>query len=384
MAVAAAEGGSNSIGACSQTPAAAAAVQQLTRGLVSVSGASSHGSSWGSQIQQPCRNQLHRLTDGFTQTAARSIHTSTAAAAQDFYDVLGVAKGATDQEIKKAYYKLAKKYHPDTNKGNPEAAKQFQEVSKAYETLRDPEKRRMYDRLGREGMDRMEQEGGGGGGFDGGFQWQWQEGQGGGPAWSVEEIMQHFFGGAAGGAAGGFGGGNMFASAAFMLDTPLRLTFMEACKGVRKPIDLSRLTGMQMPPVEVDIPPGLNTGQTIQVKAQVPGKQQAINIMLAIEVEPHPQFSRRGHDIIYPLTLRLSEALTGKTVQVPTIDGRSELVVPPLTLSGEVLRMAGKGVEHPRTGQRGSQLVTVRVVKPRKLTPKQEQLLKEFAAEDKD
>lgn len=294
--------------------------------------------------------------------------------------MLGVARGATDQEIKKAYYKLAKKYHPDTNKDNPEAAKQFQEVSKAYETLRDPEKRRMYDRLGREGMDRMEQEGGGGGGggFDGGFNWQWQEG--GGQAWSVEDIMQHFFGGAA----GGFGGpgGNVFTSAAFMMDAPLRLTFMEACKGVRKPVDLSRLVGMQMPPVEVDIPPGLNTGQTIQVKAQLPGKPQAINIMLAIEVEPHPQFSRRGYDIIYPLTLRLSEALTGKTVQVPTIDGTSELVVPPLTLSGEVLRMSGKGVQNARSGHRGSQLVTVRVIKPTKLTAKQQQLLKEFAAED--
>ncbi|WIA33737.1 hypothetical protein OEZ86_006853 [Tetradesmus obliquus] len=325
---------------------------------------------WAAQI--PCQaaasSGSSRGSSWWGSPFGRSIHTSSASyASKDYYDVLGVRRSANDQDIKKAYYKLAKQYHPDTNKDDPEAAKVFQEVSKAYETLRDPEKRRMYDHLGRDGMDRMEQEGGGPGGASGfgGF-------AGYGGPFSPQDIFEQFFRNDPG--FGSFFSGNMF------VESSMRLSFMEAAKGTRKRVDLSRVLGMQIPPVEVDIPAGVDSGQQIQVAAPLVEKQR-VNVLFRIEVEPHPQFQRQGLDIIYTTTLRLAEALMGTVLQVPTIDGNVELTVPQLTLNGEVLRMRGKGIADPRGRGRGDQLVNIRVIKPAKLTERQRQLLQEFDEE---
>ncbi|KAF8060045.1 DnAJ-like protein [Scenedesmus sp. PABB004] len=373
---------------------AGAAAAQAARALCacpSLLAAAGQGAAapWGAQLAH-AGGGSSRGGSGWHGAAApgpRSIHTSAgAAAAKDYYEVLGVPRTASEQEIKKSYYKLAKKYHPDTNKDDPAAAKLFTEVSKAYETLRDPEKRRLHDALGRDGMERMEAEGGpgpggfggaggfggGAGGFGGGF----GAGPGGAGPFSAQDIFESFFRADPGGFSQFFGGGMM------VVESSMRLSFMEAAKGTKKRVDLSRVVGTTMQPVEVDIPPGVDAGQQIQVAAPVGDGQQRLNVLFRIEVDPHPQFTRQGLDVLTSTTMRLSEALLGKKLQVPTIDGLAELAVPPLTLNGEVLRMRGKGVGDPRGRGRGDQLVTVRVIKPARLTERQKELLKEFDGEE--
>ena len=297
--------------------------------------------------------------------ATRAFRTSAASAAGGgYYDVLGVGRTASDQDIKKAYYKLAKKYHPDTNKGDAEAAKKFQEVSKAYETLRDPEKRRLHDALGREGMERMEAEGGGGPG-----------GPGGGPGGAGFAGFGGFH--AAGGGAGGFPFNMSSIFEQLLRDEPqygaffrgeavvesvLRLSFMEAAKGATKRVSLGGLGGgAAAAPIEVEIPAGVDSGEAIQVQASVPNAPGGrLRVLLRLEVDPHPLFQREGAHIHSHVDLRLGEALLGKSTMVPTVDGMAQLVVPAMTQNGDVLRMRGKGVRDPRGRGRGDQLVHVR------------------------
>eukprot|EP00879_Flechtneria_rotunda_P030277 GHRR01032892.1.p1 GENE.GHRR01032892.1~~GHRR01032892.1.p1 ORF type:complete len:307 (+),score=67.28 GHRR01032892.1:169-1089(+) len=252
---------------------------------------------WSAQLQ--CIQGRGAAANWLGLHVARCIHTSSASLAKDYYELLGVPRSASDQDIKKAYYKLAKQYHPDTNKDNPEAAKLFQEVSKAYETLRDPEKRQLYNQLGREGMDRMEQEGGGAepgfGGFGGFGAGGFAAGQ---SPFSAEDIFKHFFGGDP-----RFAGGMGFGTQMFV-ESGMRLTFMEAVKGTRKRVDLSRAVGTKVPPVEVEIPPGIDTGQQIQVSSgseklctvccfHLPGNEcwqcwQSLLWMLSVIAQPAP------------------------------------------------------------------------------------------------
>eukprot|EP00878_Enallax_costatus_P017043 GHUV01017893.1.p1 GENE.GHUV01017893.1~~GHUV01017893.1.p1 ORF type:complete len:241 (+),score=57.04 GHUV01017893.1:998-1720(+) len=232
-------------------------------------------------------------------------------------------------------------------------------------------------------MDRMETEGGPGAGFAGGF-----SGFGAQGPFSMQDILEQMFGGSQGfGAMGGGGGfwssgGNMGGMGNLFVESSMRLTFMEAAQGTKKKVDLSRVIGTQIPPVEIDIPPGIDSGQQIQVAAPMGADpKQRINVLLSIEVEAHPKFRRQGLDVMYTQILKLHEALLGTTVTVPTIDGSAELVVPPLTMGNDVLRMREKGIQDPRGRSRGDQLVSVRIIKPSKLTERQKQLLKEFAQE---
>eukprot|EP00798_Chlamydomonas_sp_ICE-L_P019953 gene19953-26661_t len=300
-------------------------------------------------------------------------------AGKDYYDVLGVQRGASDQEIKKSYYQLAKKYHPDTNMGNTSAAETFQEIQKAYETLRDPEKRNIYNQVGREGMDRMESggfsEAGPGAGF-GGFQ-----GFGG-------------FAGGGGGGAAGFGPdifermmneNPMFAQMfGGMSMQPLRITFMEAIKGTRKRVVLpgqrGREGGQQL---DVDIPPGVDDGDQIEVQVAMEGRRHHIRIAIPVNVEEHPIFTREGLDILMSQALPLVQAMLGTTISVPTIDGKAELKVPAGTQNGDRLRLRAKGILDPRQGRKGDQLVKIVLQVPKALSLRQIELLKEFEEEEK-
>ena len=183
--------------------------------------------------------------------------------------MLGVPKGSSDAEIKKAYYKLAKQYHPDTNQGNPSAAKQFQEVGRAYDTLRDPQKRAAYDQVGHDSYERMEAGGGAPGGPGGGG--------GGGMQVDPEELFRMFFGGGGGGGGRGGGGGGGFQGMIFeqvfggggfgarqrrgqSIQTMMTISFDEAVKGTRKVVDLSSIGMASAKPVEVSIPAGEEGG----------------------------------------------------------------------------------------------------------------------------
>jgi DnaJ-class molecular chaperone len=302
-----------------------------------------------------------------------SIHSSAEAGAQrDYYDVLGVTKSASDQEVKKAFYQQAKQYHPDTNKDNADAAKKFQEVQKAYETLRDPEKRKIYDQVGAEGMERMES--GGAAGGPGGF------GGGAGPfpgggfpfgGFSTESIFEQIF--------------NqdpmfsqMFGRVAVQ---PIRISFMEAVKGTKRRITLGGVRGAAGSTVDLDIPAGIDSGDQIQIETMF-GPKQRVRVAVPIEVEPHPVFRREGPDIIITADLTLTQAMLGTQLTVQTVDGSAELTVPACTQNGLKLRMRGKGVLNQQNGGRGDQLVEIRVKLPRALNQRQKDLLQEFGNEE--
>ncbi|GBF98383.1 molecular chaperone [Raphidocelis subcapitata] len=332
------------------------------------------GGSGGSPLRWACGQQQPWATASGSSSGSGGFHTS-AAPGGDYYDVLGVPRSASDQDVKKAYYKLAKKYHPDTNKGDSEAAKKFQEVSKAYETLRDPEKRRLHDALGREGMERMETEGGApGGGGPGGFPGGFPGGGGGGFPFNMQSIFEQLF-------RDDPQYGAFFRGEA-IVETTITLSFMEAAKGATKRISLGGIAGVSAAPIDIDIPAGVDSGQTIQVPAPAPDAPGGrLRVLLRVEVEPHPLFQREGMHIHSSLDMRLAEALLGRSVSVPTIDGMAQLTVPAMTQNGDVLRMRGKGVVDPRGRGRGDQLVHVRVVRPANLTDRQRQLLMEFDKE---
>lgn len=314
----------------------------------------------------------------------RQFRTTRVAMARDYYDILGVARGASESEIKKAYYQLAKKYHPDANKEDPQAQAMFQEVQKAYETLRDPEKRGIYDQVGRENMERMSEEGGGfGGGYGGGFgghPFGGAGGMGGGPmnAEDIEQIFEDFFSGR-GFQRGPRRGRDLRAS--------VSLTFMEAVKGAQRSIKIKTGDG-QTKTVPIDIPAGVDSGNSIQVqgegaKAQQAGGQPG-NLYVSIEVAEHPVFKRRGSDILVELELDMVDAALGTRLKVPTIDGDVEMVIRAAAQSGDNMMLRGKGVPRLQAtfGGRGDQIVILRVVTPRQLTSRQRELLLEFAEEE--
>ncbi|GLI61450.1 hypothetical protein VaNZ11_003841 [Volvox africanus] len=304
----------------------------------------------------------------------RLIHSTPATAATDYYELLGLGKGASDQEIKKSYYQLAKKYHPDTNKDDPAAAARFQEIQKAYEVLRDPEKRRLYDQLGREGMDRMESGGQSGGpepgfeqGFQGGFQF------GGMPF--MNEIFEQFF----------RADPRLHAMLNRVQMPPIRISFMEAVKGTRKVLDIGLRPGSTRQ-IEFDIPPGIDTGDMVETAVDMPGPGRRASarmvLTIPIEVQPHPTFRRDGCDIATALQIPLTDALLGTTVRVETLDGNVELIVPPLTQQGDRLRIRNKGIFSPRRGVRGDHYVDISIIMPRILSIRQRELLLQFQNEE--
>ncbi|GFR48016.1 hypothetical protein Agub_g9846 [Astrephomene gubernaculifera] len=316
-----------------------------------------------------------RAPDSFS---VRCIHSSAATAAStDYYELLGVERAASDQDIKKAYYALAKKYHPDTNKDDPAAAQRFQELQKAYEVLRDPEKRRMYDQVGREGMDRMEsggQSGGPGAGFEEGFGgFQGFQGFGGFPFGA--DIFEQFF----------RADPRLQAMLNRVQMPPLRITFMEAVQGTRKSVQVGTRQGA-VRTIDLDVPPGVDTGDVLETQVDLagPGRRASPKMVVTfpIEVLPHPKFRREGSDIYSPLELPLSQALLGTTVRVETLDGGVELIVPPLTQQGDKLRIRNKGIFNPRRGLKGDHYVEIGVTMPRGLTPRQRELLLEFQYEE--
>ncbi len=351
---------------------------------------------------------------------------------RDYYEVLGVSKGASPDEIKKAYRKLAKKHHPDVNSGDKESEHKFKEANEAYEVLSDQEKKSKYDQYGHAGVDPNGFAGAGGFGDFGGF----------------GDIFDSFFGGA------GFGSSSQRRGPKKGRDirTEVELTFEESAFGVEKEVKIFKMencdscegTGArhgtkvetckvcngtgevkhnQRTPfgqfvniracdtcngegkiiiepckschgkgkvrkskkIKVNIPAGIDDGQTISLRGEgesgesggIPG-----DLYIYVNVKPHSIFKRQGNDVVCEIPITFVDASLGAEIEVPTLDGRVKYSIHEGTQSGSVFRLKNKGITHVRGYGRGDQYVKVFVEVPKNLTAKQKELLKEFAEID--
>lgn len=365
-------------------------------------------------------------------------------AKRDYYDVLGVSKTATADELKKAYRKLALKYHPDRNKGNAEAEEKFKEVNEAYSVLSDETKRAQYDQLGPDAFEQAQQGGGPGGNpFGGGF--------GGFSGSGMEDIFDMFFGGQ-GGRSGRASNAGPQRGADLRFD--LEITFEEAAFGIEKEINLYRdetcphchgngaepgskveicpdchgtgyvrftqntMFGQMVNErpcskchgegkiisepckecrgkgtvkknkhLKVKIPAGVDNGSRLRVagegEAGAKGGPSG-DLYVYLYVKPHKFFERDGTTVLCEIPINIVQATLGAEVQVPTLDGQVTMKIPEGTQPGKVLRLKGKGIPSLRGGMRGDQLVRVKVVVPTKLSEKQKDALRAFESISKD
>lgn len=355
---------------------------------------------------------------------------------RDYYEVLGINKGASDDEIKKAYRKTAKQYHPDLNPDNPEAEAKFKEANEAYEVLSDPDKKARYDAYGHAGVD--PNYGAGGGGFGGGF---------GGFDGNIDlgDIFGSFFG-------GGFGGGQRRNPNAPQrggdIQANISISFEEAAKGCRKTIEVSRtevcdvcsgsgaapgsssqtcpdcngrgqvntirrtmLGQMQVSQpctrcggkgtiipnpctkcrgtgrvrrnakVDVDIPAGIDDRQAFSVRSE--GNKgtnggPAGDLRVGVNVRSHPYFERDGFNVWYSAHISFAQAALGCELIVPTLDGDVKYAVPAGTQPGAVFKLKDRGIQYVNGRNKGDQLVKVIVDVPRKMNEQQKELLRAF------
>ncbi|GJD34187.1 DnaJ C-terminal domain-containing protein [Methylobacterium aerolatum] len=284
------------------------------------------------------------------------------------YDVLGVTKAASEADIKKAYRKLAKEYHPDRNKNDPKAKDRFAEINAAYEILGEADKRKQYDRgeidadgkpraTGFEGFGGFGGGGGGGRGFD--FESMARSGRGGMGGGMGEDIFSHIFGESF--RAGGAGPGGRQPSKGEDVSAELVVT-LEQIGGEEK-LRLNLPTGRE---VDVMIPRGAVDGQTIRLRGLGhPGgpRSEPGDVLLTIRVQPHARFKVEGADLRVSVEVPLEDAILGGTIRVPTLTGAVEMKMPPMTSSGKTFRLRGKGLPK-KDGTRGDLLATTAIVLP--------------------
>jgi molecular chaperone DnaJ len=365
-------------------------------------------------------------------------------ATRDYYEILGVEKAADAEEIKRAYRRLAMKYHPDRNPGDAEAEAKFKEAAEAYEVLSDAEKRKVYDQFGREGLR------GRGGPATHDFQ-----------RMNVEDIFSMFndiFGGGGFGGARGAGGGRGGVARGYDLETEVVLSLSEVLTGATKDVEFTRLdvcetcSGSGARPgstptacatcggqgrvqqaglggmfrmvttcptcrgrgtiikdkceschgkgrvgkkrrLSVKVPAGIHDGQAVRVagEGEPPGPEASANgagqrgdLHVVVRVSEHKLFERDGDHLVLEMPISFTQAALGATLDVPTLEGTSSLTVPKGTQFGEVFRVGGQGLPNLRGGRRGDLVVMVKIETPKKLSGKQEELLRAFAAtEDK-
>jgi curved DNA-binding protein len=288
---------------------------------------------------------------------------------QDYYETLGVSKTASDAEIKKAYRKLAREYHPDRNPGDKQAEAKFKELQQAYDVLSDKQKRAQYDRFGSAGPPR--------GGFHfgdgpGGFQFEFED--------VADLLRQGGFQAGPGGGAGGFNFGDLFGGAGGAgprrggrgrtapraVEAVAEIPFLTAARGGT--IDLN-VDGRKL---SVKVPAGAEDGNTLRVAGQAPGGG---DILVRLVVLPHPFFRREGkNDLVLEVPISVAEAVLGGKIEVPTLDGQRLVVkVPPGTSSGARIRLRGQGIAG------GDQYLVVKVVAPAHVDDRGRELIEEFA-----
>jgi len=280
----------------------------------------------------------------------------------DPYATLGVARTASEAEIKKAYRKLAKELHPDRNKDNPKASERFSTVTNAYDLLTDKDKRARFDRGEIDGDGNPAAPFGfGGGGGQGGF----RPGPGGSPFEAdgpdLSDIFEGMFsGGGRGGGFGGFGGfGKRQQPKGANIAYRLNVSFADAA--TLKP---QRITLGDGKTIDLKLPAGLESGAQMRLAGKgAPGPGGAGDGIVTITIQPHRFFTRDGDDVRLDLPISLSEAVLGASVRVPTVEGAVMLTIPPGSTSGKVLRLRGRGF-HKKDGTRGDQMVTLMVDLP--------------------
>jgi curved DNA-binding protein len=320
-------------------------------------------------------------------------------AKRDYYEVLGVKKNASEDEIKKAYRKLAMKHHPDRNPGNKQAEERFKEINEAYAVLSDKSKRQQYDQFGPSGFSqRFSQEdifrgfdisdllkdlgfsfdraGGGGrrgrtqyGGFEDLF------GQG-GPRGRQAEEYEDMFGG------GGYQTQEPMPPKGQDVHSELTLTLQEVASGGEKKIKFQK--GGKVEEVTVKIPPGIESGKKLRLAGKGAEGGRGIppgDLYLQIKVADHPLFKREGSDITVDKEIKISEALLGTTLEVPTLDGSKNIKVPPGTQSNSRIRLKGFGIPHFQGGGRGDEFVRILIKYPKNLSDKQKKLAEEMKKE---
>ena len=298
---------------------------------------------------------------------------------KDYYQILGVPKTATPDEIKKAYRKLARQYHPDVNQ-KADASKRFKEVNEANEVLSDPEKRKRYDQVG---PDWERYATGGARPGNGNFQWVYTGTPGAGgfeDASGFSDFFQTIFGGMGGMDEGPLTRRRTRTRAGADLNAELEITLAEAYKGGERAIEVRGEDGKTRR-LTVKIPAGVRDGQRIRLAGQGGGGASggpAGDLYLNVHVRPHPFFTRDGDDLRAELPVALHEALLGAEVTVPTLKGRVSLRIPPETQNGRTIRLAGQGLPRPGGGF-GDLFVTVKVVLPTKLNDKERELARELA-----
>ena len=294
--------------------------------------------------------------------------------ARDYYETLGVKRNSSEEEIKSAYRKLARQYHPDRNPGDKQAEAKFKEVQEAYDVLSDKSKRAQYDRFGTAGPRGGFRESGGG---PGGFEFRWGPGPGGyqemDPS-QAADIFRQFFGG--GGAVDmdsilgqqaprrGRGRGRA-APRTEEVETEVSVPFAVAALGGNVALQID---GREL---SVKIPAGVDEGQALRLHGQAPGGG---DLRLKLHIQPHPSFRRHGKDLILDVPLSVAEAVLGTTVEVPTLDGaRLSVKIPPGTSSGSRLRLRGRGIAG------GDQYIEAKIVVPAATDDRSRQLIEEFA-----
>ncbi|MEV4412555.1 DnaJ C-terminal domain-containing protein [Catellatospora sp. NPDC049609] len=313
--------------------------------------------------------------------------------ARDFYEVLGVGRSASADEIQQAFRKLARRYHPDVNK-NPDAEERFKEINEAYQVLHDPKTRARYDRFGEdfrkvpEGYEEMAGAGAGGfrgrgggfpgGGFPGGgFAGGFRGGEQGEPfTWSydggdvdLEDLLGGMFGGGRG--AGPIAGADQ--------EAELPLSVEEAYRGGQRSITLSGAEGPRS--YDVNIPAGVTDGQRIRLAGQGGrgrGNAPPGDLYLVVRLQPDPRYRVEGRDIHVTLPVSPPEAALGASVPLRTPGGETKVTVPPGTSSGRRLRLRGQGMPH-RRGEPGDLFAEVRIMVPATLTPRERELYEELA-----
>jgi len=302
-------------------------------------------------------------------------------AAKDYYDILGVNKKASDEEIKRAYRKMAMKYHPDRNPNKKEAEERFKEINEAYAVLSDKEKRKQYDTFGAEGFrQRFTQED-----IFRGF--------------DFDEILSGLFGGRGRrefrfGGRGGFDFGDVFSGQGSFQDTgrmpqkgedilyELSISLEEAASGGEKRVSY-RKNG-RIEEVSVKIPKGIPTGKKLRLAGKgMQGRNggPSGDLYLQISVREHPIFTREGDDLVVEQEVSFSGAVLGTTVEVPTLEGKKRVKVPPGTQSHTKMRLKGLGLPRFQREGRGDELVKVIVRVPKRVSEKSKKLIDELARE---
>ncbi|MBI2083977.1 MAG: J domain-containing protein [Deltaproteobacteria bacterium] len=284
---------------------------------------------------------------------------------RDYYDILGVSRSASAEEIKKSYRRLAKQYHPDVNKGDKKSEEKFKEISQAYDVLGDSDKKKKYDQFGQW----AEQ-----GGFNPGQQqryqtWNWSntQGQGGMPEFDLGDILGDFFGGGLGGR-----GRRRAEPAGRDIQSSIDITFLESVKGSERVIHSPHRTGEKL---RVKIPAGIKDGGKIRLAGK---GEEGGDLYIKVNVIPDKEFWREDDDLYIEVPITIFEAALGTTVHVPTFDGAVNLKIPAGTSSGQKFRISGKGVTHLGKGGSGDLYLLVKAVVPPDLDQESKELLKKI------